>query len=57
MERKTMKRIKETQKLPATSVYLIYLIAELLLALYIQGRIVLELRWYGLNFIYATILA
>ena len=55
MERKTMKRRKETQKLPATSVYLIYLIAELLLALYIQGRIVLELRWYGLNFIYATI--
>ena len=52
-----MKRGKETQKLPATSVYLIYLIAELLLALYIQGRIVLELRWYGLNFIYATILA
>ena len=50
-----MKRGKETQKLPATSVYLIYLIAELFLALYIQGRIVLELRWYGLNFIYATI--
>ena len=50
-----MKRGKETQKLPVTSVYLIYLIAELLVALYIQGRIVLELRWYGLNLIYATI--
>ena len=50
-----MKRKKDAQKLPGTSVYLIYLIAELLLALYIQGRIVLEAKWYGLNFIYATI--
>ena len=50
-----MKRKKEAQKLPGTSVYLIYLIAELLLTLYIQGRIVLEPRWYGINFIYATI--
>ena len=34
-----MKRKKDAQKLPGTSLYLIYLIAELLLAFYIQGRI------------------
>ena len=49
-----MKRKKETPKLPGTSVYLIYLVIELLAALYIQKRIVLDPMWYAKNFIYAT---
>lgn len=50
-----IKRRKEEHRLPGRSVYLIYLVVELLTALYIQGRIVLDPGWYGLNFIYATI--
>ncbi|MBQ9444142.1 MAG: restriction endonuclease [Lachnospiraceae bacterium] len=50
-----MKRKNEEQKLSGTSVYLLYLLAELLLSLYVQGRIVLEPKWYGINLVIATI--
>lgn len=49
-----MKRKKEEPRLPERSIYLLYLLIELLAALYIQGRLVLDLRWYARNFIYAT---
>ena len=49
-----MKRKKESPKLPGTSVYLIYLVIELLVALYIQKRVVLDPVWYAKNYIYAT---
>ena len=50
-----MKNRRADHRLPGTSMYLLYLVAELLAALYYQRRIVLEPRWYGLNLIYATI--
>ncbi len=49
-----MKRKKEEPRLPGRSIYLIYLVIELLAALYIQGRLVLDPMWYARNFIYAT---
>ncbi len=47
---------KNKNRLPVTSVYLIYMMAELLAALYIEGRIILDPKWYGVNFVCATIL-
>ncbi len=51
---KTVKRKKEVQRLPERSIYLLYLIIELLAVLYIQGRLVLDPGWYVRNYIYAT---
>lgn len=47
-------RKKESAKLPGTSVYLLYLVIELIAALLIQKRIVLDPAWYAKNYICAT---
>ncbi len=49
-----MRKKKEELKLPERSVYLLYLVIELMVRLYLVGRIVLDPMWYIWNMVYAT---
>lgn len=49
-----MRKKKEEPKLPEKSVFLLYLVIELMVRLYLEGRIVLDPMWYVWNMVYAT---
>ena len=50
----TAKRDGKREHLPVRSLYLICLVSEILVALYLQGRIVMDLKWYGYHLAMTT---